>query len=284
MFRVAVAAGIKLFSMQAFLNLSVQYLQPEASGIRYWLSRSCYVEAAKHLMDLLFSSVRLGVDYYSVYDNLDKIQSVRQSETVNMQSTAQAEDATLATATVKDVWGAWKKNHNTRSATPREEERWSMEGGIVAGVEKQSTRIQRDAPLAIQLATNAAGNDNGRASAKPDQWVKWQRQMTDAEWRVPGIIECKHNWRVDSTTSHCLLVFTTSTDPPLSQLIQAATDLAACYCSSMDKTGNVLLQEPDWHRGQICANQERMSGEYLGLWEVWEIHLWPSEFWTCDGP
>lgn len=64
LFSAAMAAGIRLFPSRAFLNLSVGYLRPEGNGMRYWLS-GCVVSRSidfeKHIMDLLFNSVRLGV-------------------------------------------------------------------------------------------------------------------------------------------------------------------------------------------------------------------------------
>ena len=58
------AAGIRLFPSQALLNLVVLYLRPEGRGIIYWYTgrvMSCAMVFARRVMDLLFSSVRLGV-------------------------------------------------------------------------------------------------------------------------------------------------------------------------------------------------------------------------------
>ena len=58
------AAGTKLFPKRALLNLRVLYLRPEGRRLKYVLSGwvvSCAIEFAMRVMDLLFSSVRLGV-------------------------------------------------------------------------------------------------------------------------------------------------------------------------------------------------------------------------------
>ena len=58
------AAGTKLFLKRALLNLRVLYLRPEGRSLMYLLSGwvvSCTMELAMRVMDLLFSSVRLGV-------------------------------------------------------------------------------------------------------------------------------------------------------------------------------------------------------------------------------
>ncbi len=59
------AEGIRLLPKWALLHLIALYLRPEGSGAIYSLSgcvESCSIEIAMHVIALLLSSVRLGVE------------------------------------------------------------------------------------------------------------------------------------------------------------------------------------------------------------------------------